>query len=230
MGVLVNDMMRLDMVLRKSGLHGDPNLCGDIHTIKEPDSAVSGLNKLLDIIEEEGMDVAVLCHQDMFFRSGWLDQVRMQLAKLPESWVVAGVIGKDMKGRICGRIHDMRIPLHFSTDHTYPHPASCMDECVIIVNMKKKFRFEDMPGFDLYGTLCCLQAEESGGTAWIIDAFCEHYCMRSFSWYPSEEFAKCFKWIYDRFPNATRVDTTVLGVPEGSEDREIVEELELTYK
>jgi hypothetical protein len=136
-----------------------------------------------------------------------------QIRLLPEDWTLAGVIGKDWDGAICGRLHYMRIPLHFSTAHNYPHPASCFDECVIIVNLKKKFRFdEDMPGFDLYGTQCVLKAIEEGGTAWMIDAFCEHYCMRPFTWYPDKKFEDCFKWLYQRFPNARKIDSTVLGV------------------
>jgi hypothetical protein len=166
-------------------------------------------------LEAEGNDIAILSHQDMFYRNGWLDLVKEKIAELPESWIVAGIIGKDMEGKICGKFHDMRIPLLFSTSHNFPEPASCFDECCIIVNLKKGFRFDEaMPGFDLYGTLCVLQAKEMGGTAWMIDAFAEHYCMRSFSWFPDDKFQACFKWLYERFPKADRIDTTVLGVPE----------------
>ncbi len=210
-GLLVNDLMRLDMVFRQSEI--DPAISCLI--IKLPDSACKGLNKLLGIMEAEGNDIAVLSHQDMYYRQGWIEQVKEKIAELPDSWIVAGIIGKDMEGKICGRIHDMRIPLHFSTSHKYPEPASCFDECCIIVNLKKGFSFDEaMPGFDLYGTLCVLQAKEMGGTAWIIDAFAEHYCMRPFTWYPGKAFEDCFKWIHRRFPNADRIDTTVLGVPE----------------
>jgi len=210
-GVLVNDLMRLDMVLRQSEI--DPTI--KCHTIKLPESATKGLNKLLGIIEGEGHDVAILTHQDMYYRRDWVSKVKTQLRKLPESWIVAGIIGKDMEGNICGRLHDMRIPLLFNPpDYTYPHPASCFDECCIIVKLKKGFRFdESLDGFDLYGTLAVLQAKEMGGTAWIIDAFAEHYCMRSFEWYPDKDFERRFKWIHQRFPNAKRIDTTVLGVP-----------------
>ena len=206
-GVLVNDIHRLDMVFRQSAIDGSA------HTIKMPETACKGLNKLLGIMEGEGADIGVLAHQDMFFRKGWADQMKSQIAVLPESWIVAGVIGKDMEGKICGRIHDMRIPLHFSTNHEYPHPASCFDECCIIVNLKKGFRFDEgLCGFDLYGTLAVLQAKEMGGTAWMLDAFCEHYCTRSLQYFPDKEFEKCFKWIHKRFPNADRIDTTVMGV------------------
>lgn len=208
-GALVNDIMRLDMVLRQSEFP-EGLFC---HTIKNPETACVGLNKLLGIMEDEGDDVAILTHQDMHYRSGWIDQVKAQIAKLPDSWIVAGIIGKDPEGEICGRMHDMRIPLHFSTSHEFPHPAICFDECCMFVNLKKGFRFdEQMPGFDLYGTMSVLQAQEMGGTAWILDAFAEHYCMRPFSWYPDKAFEACFKWLYTRFPRAEKIDSTVMGV------------------
>jgi len=215
-GVMVNDLQRLDMCLKQS------EITGDMHFVKTPESATKGLNKLLDIIEEEGSDIAVLTHQDMFYRHGWIEQVQSQLAKLPDNWVIAGIIGKDNQGIICGKFHDMRIPLLFNTTHIheFPHPACCFDECCIIVNMKSGFRFDEtMDGFDLYGTLAVIQAFEMGGTAWIIDAFAEHYCMRPFTWMPDETFKKNYKWLHDRFNEIGRVDSTAIGLPKETVDR-----------
>ena len=219
-GVMVNDLLRLDMVLRQSRIDGD------MHYVKNPESATKGLNLLLDIIENEGNDVAILTHQDMYYMQGWGDQVKRQLDLLPESWVVAGIIGKDYEGRICGKFHDMRVPLHFNTSeyHTFPHPACCFDECCIIVNIKSGFRFdESIDGFDLYGTLCVLQSWEMGGTAWVIDAFAEHYCMRPFTWVPDQLFRDNYKVLHDRFEkikNGKRLDSTAIGLP-----KEIIDEI-----
>lgn len=215
-GVMVSDWIRLDMVLRQS------EIAGEMHFIKSPASATVGLNTLLDRIEAGGADVAVLCHQDMYFRQGWLAQVRAQLALLPASWIVAGIIGKDSQGRICGRFRDMRVPLVFDTSalHTFPHPAVCFDECCILVNLRTGFRFDEtLAGFDLYGTLAVLQAWEMSGTAWILDAPAEHYCLRPFTWEPDEDFKRRFQWLYARFERlGRRIDTTAVGV-ETEQDR-----------
>jgi hypothetical protein len=213
-GAMVNDKMRLDMCLAKS------DLPGELQVILDPDSATVGLNKLLAIMESASVDVAILAHQDMHFQQGWLQQVKRQIALLPDSWVVAGIVGKDMEGNICGKFHDMRIAPIFDTSdiHTFPQPASCFDECCILVNLKKGFRFDEaLDGFDLYGTLAVLQAWEAGGTAWVIDAFAEHYCLRPFTWFPDKDFQARFKWLYGRFPNAPKIDSTVLGVPKNKE-------------
>ena len=206
-GVMVNDPLKLDLILRKSEIQGN------MHFARDPETATKGLNKLLDIIEAEGADIAILTHQDMFYRQGWIDQVREQLRLLPDDWIIAGPIGKDPDGDICGTIRNMQLPGAYRTGHKFPHPASCLDECCIIINMKKGFRFdENLDGFDLYGTLAVLQAKEQGGTAWILDAPCEHYCSRSFSWWPDKEFEKRFNWLHERFPKAERIDTTVLTI------------------
>lgn len=207
-GAMINDQVRWDMCLKQSEINYK------LHFIANPEKATAALNQLLDLIEKDGADVAVLTHQDMCYRRGWLDQVKNQLLGLPDDWVVAGIIGKDMEGRICGKLHDMRLAPIFNTSdiHEFPQPASCFDECCIIVNLKSGFRFDEgLDGFDLYGTECVLQAWEMGGTAWIIDAFAEHYCMRPFSWFPDESFRNNFKWLYERFPKAKRLDTTAVG-------------------
>lgn len=209
-GVLVNDLQRLDMCFRQSEIEGKA------HMIMHPTSATVGLNRLLKRMEDEGAEIGVLAHQDMHFRQGWVNQVREQIAKLPPSWVVAGIIGKDMKGNICGKLHDMRIAPQFNSSelHEFPHFASCFDECVIIVNLRKRFRFDErLEGFDLYGTMCVLQAWEQSGTAWVLDAFAEHYCMRPFTWFPDREFQERWKWLHQRFPGAPRIDSTVIGAP-----------------
>ncbi len=215
-GCLINDQVRFDMVLRQSQIEGSLNY------IHNAESATKGLNILLDKAEKEGADVAVLCHQDMYFRSGWVDQVRYQISMLSDDWIVCGVIGKDARGVVCGKFHDMRIPFHFDTSdiHSFPHPACCFDECVIIVNLKKGFRFdESLDGFDLYGTLCVLQTWEMNGTAWVIDAYSEHYCLRPFTWFPPEEFRERYKMLHDRFSAKWKLDSTALGLSPDAEER-----------
>ena len=206
-GVISNDPYRLNTVLCKS------DLPGELHYLLKPKSATQGLNVMLDEIEKEGADVAVLAHHDMYFRNGWLQRVKEQIAKLPDSWVCAGIIGKDMEGRMCGKLHDMRMVeiVNTSSVHEFPQEACCFDECVIIINMKKGFRFDEaLEGFDLYGTLCVLQAWEMGGNAYILDAFAEHYCLRNFSWAPDEDFKRRYQWLYDRYQAAFgQPDSTV---------------------
>ena len=216
MGAMVNDAMRLNMVLQQSQLSNEK-----LHYVTNPESATRGLNYLLDKADRESADIAVLVHQDVYFRHGWLELVRAQIKLLPENWLSCGVIGKDMTGRICGKFWDHRIPLTFDTSniHTFPHPACCFDEAVIIINLKHGFRFdESYEGFDLYGTMIVLEGWDRGLSSWVIECMTDHYCMRSFDWHPSDTFCKNYKRMYDKF-QGIRVDSTALGLPPDGEVR-----------
>jgi len=204
-GCMVNDMKRLDMILRNSSI-GECSC----YTIHDPESATKGLNTLLDTIEKSGAEIGILTHQDMYYREHWLPAVKKQISLLPENWVIAGIVGKDEKGVLCGNFHDMSSPLWIVSDHQFPVQCSCIDECTIIVNMKTGFRFDEaLEGWDLYGTYACLRAQEMG-TAWILDAWAEHYCTRFHnSWEPGAVFMRMWKWLYDRFPGKY-LDSTVL--------------------
>ena len=209
-GCIYNNPKRLDLILMKSNIGEVP-----CFTLNEPDSASKGLNTLLDTIEKSGAKVGILAHQDMFFREHWLPQVKKQIELLPEDWVIAGIVGKDTRGSLCGWFHDMSSPLWIMTEHDFPARATCIDECVIIVNMESGFRFDEaLEGFDLYGTYACLRANEIG-SAWIINAWAEHYCTRFWGqWEPDEVFMKMWRWIYNRFPGQHLASTVLIGPEE----------------
>lgn len=203
-GCMFNNKKRLDLILRKSSLGWFP-----CFTVFDPETATKGLNTLLDTIDKSGAEIGILTHNDMFYQEHWLPAVTKQIEKLPKDWVIAGIVGKDKDGELCGKFHDMSSPLWIVSEHKFPVECSCIDECTIIVNMKSGFRFEEMEGFDLYGTYACLRANEMG-SAWIIDAWAEHYCTRFWgSWEPDETFMKMWEWIYNRFPGQ-RLESTVL--------------------
>lgn len=206
-GCMVNDLNRLNMILRNSEIENVP-----CYTVMNPDSAAKGLNKLLDIIESKGVEIGILTHQDMYYRRHWINQLKNQLALLPENWVIAGIVGKDEKGNLCGRFHDMSTPLCVASNHDFPVQCSCLDECTIIVNMKSGFRFDEvMEGFDLYGTYACLRAKEMG-MAFILDAWAEHYCWRfhDIGWEPDELFKKSWQFLKTRFPGQQLYSTVLV--------------------
>ena len=215
-GCMINDPQRFSMVLRQSQINSP------LMFVQNPESATKGLNILLDKAELESADICVLVHQDVYMRSGWVDQLRYQVKMLPDDWTCAGVIGKDSSGLVCGKFHDMRIPDHFNTSdiHSFPQEVCCFDEAVIIINMKKGFRFdEDLTGWDLYGTLVVIQSWEMGGKAYVLDLFTEHYCMRPFTWAPCETFIKNYKWLHDRFSAKWKLDSTALGLSPDATER-----------
>lgn len=218
-GCMINDPQRFSMVLSQSQVNSP------LMFVQNPESATKGLNILLERAENESADICCLVHQDVYLRNGWVEQLREQVKMLPDSWTCAGVVGKDYRGLICGKFHDMRIPDYWDTSdiHSFPQPACCFDEAVIIINMKKGFRFdESYPGFDLYGTQVVLKAIKEGGTAWCLGIFTEHYCTRKFSWVPDDVFIQNYKRLHDMFDDIReqhRLDSTALGLSPDAEER-----------
>jgi hypothetical protein len=60
------------------------------------------------------------------------------------------------------------------------------------------------------------------GTAWVIDAYAEHYCMRPFSWMPDQLFIDNYKLLHERFKKieeGKRLDSTAIGLPKETVDQ-----------
>lgn len=204
-GTIYNNESVLKRVLLQSQIDsGIP-----LHIVKNPISASKGLNTLLDKMKQNKVDVGVLVHQDIYLPKGWMNQLVQQLSLLPKSWVVAGVFGKNEKEEYCGKIYDRRIPNAFFTPHKLPMKSLCIDECCIIVNLKKGFRFDEkLKYFDLYGTYAVLKGRQLG-TSWIIECPPEHYSQRPFEWKPNDNFMGMIKYLEKKFPKE-KILSTVL--------------------
>ena len=199
-GTVSNDDFKLRNVLCVSRLPDTK-----IH-LSHAATATEGWNELLDRAEPD-FDVAVLCHHDVFFPEGWLDNLKVKLSELPDDWMIAGFFGINLDGEYCGKIHDMRVPLALETHHKLPTEALTIDGCAFAVKLNKGFRFEELPGFDLYDAYMIWRAKELGGTCWIVDNLVEHYASRAFDWKPGDDFILVHSWLQKRFPGK-RVITT----------------------
>ena len=196
LGCIYNDIRKFERILKRSVLESMV-----IFAKYNTESATKGLNIALDNIEKEDGDIAILAHQDIFFPAGWQRQFTEEILKLPDSWIVAGICGKDMTERYCGSLYDRRLPGLTVTEPQLPIQAISLDECCIAVNMKSGFRFDEgLEGFHLYGTYAALRAQEMG-TAWVIDCPPEHYTKKPFDWKPDNEFMRGWEWLKKRFPN-----------------------------
>jgi hypothetical protein len=203
-GTVTNNPWPLMHILSRSAVESH------IHTIQNAKCATDGLNLLLDGAEIEKADIAVLCHHDMYFKPGWSKRLGEKISELPTDWIIAGLYGINEHGEHCGNIHDRRVPFPLHTAHSFPQKAISIDACVMIFNVGKDFRFEQINGFDLYDTYACLRAKEMGGSAWIINCQAEHYCTRSPHWQPDYQFIKTIEWLQKRFPN-DRIMSTCYG-------------------
>lgn len=193
-GALSNDEFILRSVLLTSALDGYM-----IFQASAP-TATQGWNQLLDKAEQDGADVALLCHNDMYFPPGWVETFRKRIEELPADWMIAGFFGVNEAGEHCGKIHDRRVPHPLITPHPLPTKAIMVDGCAFAVKLHKGFRFEEIPGHDLYDLYMSMRAKELGYSTWIIDAMPEHYPRKSIRWKPDVNFLAVWEWLRKRFP------------------------------
>lgn len=121
-------------------------------------------------------DLIVFCHQDVIFPSGWLDQLRAQIAQVEElskgHWGVAGTFGRRGRGYhghiddpFGNRLEGMPLPAAVET----------LDENCLVVSRDLPLRFDVLlNGFHLYGVDICLSALAQGRWNWALDCCLKH--------------------------------------------------------
>ena len=180
--------------------------------IFNPSSASSGLNQILNEMDECGYEIGILIHQDVELHPNWLAEVWTAINRLPSDWLVAGVWGVKCIGdktSYFGHIVDSRIARKIGADKPVamyadplPQTVDALDEVCLIVNLKHGFRFNPaMKGFDLYGTYICLWAKKHGYSAWAINARLTHNTKRSWAWKPDQAFAHNWEYLGKEFPS-----------------------------
>ena len=139
----------------------------------EQTDAFRGLNALLDAARAPHV---ILCHQDVRLLTDDIDTLGARLANLDAhdpTWAVAGNAGGVAPGRLALRISDP----HGRNQSTGAFPARVMslDENFLVVRRTARVGFSgDLSGFHFYGADICLQAEQNGRRAYVIDFHLEH--------------------------------------------------------
>lgn len=138
-------------------------------------SAASALN--------EGMrqahgEILVLAHQDVYFPEGWtrdLAQAIERLAADDPRWGVLGPVGVTRDGEIQGYIYSTGLGDYVGRPFSGQVETGSLDEMVLVVRRAAGLWLDEaLPGFHLYGTDLCLEAERLGLKNYIVPAFCLH--------------------------------------------------------
>lgn len=123
-------------------------------------------------------DLLVFVHQDVYLPAGWdrcLDEAIAQLSHTDPVWAVLGVFGITRQLQPHGYLYctvSQKV-----LGKPFPEPVQCvsLDEVVLVLRRSAGLRFDErLPGFHLYGTDLCLEAQRRGLRSYIISAFCVH--------------------------------------------------------
>lgn len=123
-------------------------------------------------------DVVVFAHQDVFLPTGWVDSLASSietLARQDARWGVAGSFGITAGGQGLGNVYSAGLRRFVGEFSERPVRACSLDEVLIVLNRAAELRFdEDLPGFHLYGTDICLEADKRGLKSYVVPCFALH--------------------------------------------------------
>lgn len=138
-------------------------------------SAAAAYNAVLD----SHTGVTLICvHQDMYLPENWLSNVKASIETLEQmdpNWGVLGLFGVDSAGVFRGQVYCTNAQGVLGSDFATPQQVRVLDEIVLILRSTSSLRFDPkLPGFHLYGSDICLEAERLGRRNYVIPAFAVH--------------------------------------------------------
>jgi hypothetical protein len=145
-------------------------------------------------MEKARADILVFAHQDVYLPQGWVAAVEKALETLSAQdprWAVLGIWGVNQSGEGVGNLYCAGLQQRLGGAFTAPKEVRSLDEAVLIVRKSSGVRFDEaMPGFHMYGTDICQEANRQGMKSYAISAFCIHNTngYKMLPW----EFWKCY--------------------------------------
>lgn len=165
--------------------------------------------------------VLIFVHQDVYLPAGWMARFRSALTWLDNNdpaWGVLGICGVAAQGNRLGWLYSTGLGRVLGSDFPIPQKARTLDEVLLVLRRTSGMRFDErLPGFHLYGTDICLEAEHRGFNNYVVPCFALHNSngIRALPWafWKAYLFARR-KW-YARLP--VRSPCTVLSrIPLGA--------------
>jgi hypothetical protein len=172
LAVATNSREVLDTNLLGSG---EADFANDLILLQDPESAPRAYN---EAIRCSSTDIVIFAHQDVYLPRGWsikLHEALSSLNKLDPNWGVAGVYGVTATGNGVGYVYSTGLRRFVGQYFSGPLQVRTLDEMLLIIRRSSGVLFdENLPGFHLYGTDICLEAEARGMKNYVLPCFSMH--------------------------------------------------------
>jgi len=123
-------------------------------------------------------DIVVFAHQDVFLPDGWARKLLHAIRRLTledPNWGVAGVFGMTASGDGVGHVYSTGLRRFVGCAFENPFQVRSLDEMLLILRRSSGLSFDErLPGFHLYGTDICLEAEARGMRNYAVPCFTFH--------------------------------------------------------
>lgn len=131
-----------------------------------------------EAIDETGNDILVFLHQDIVLPEGWDDRLLDSIAELERggaAWGVVGCYGTTKDNSPAGHVYSNGLQRELGTAGEAPTEVAVLDEIVLVLRKSSGLRFDPrLPGFHMYGTDICLEAQERSLACYAVSNFCLH--------------------------------------------------------
>ncbi len=123
-------------------------------------------------------DVVVFAHQDIFLPPGWASEMTRcleGLSRTDPNWGVVGIFGVTESGAGVGLVYSTGLRRYVGKPFKELIPVRTLDEIILIIRRGGGLFLDDkLPGFHLYGTDLCIEAENRGMRNYVIPCFALH--------------------------------------------------------
>jgi hypothetical protein len=138
-------------------------------------NAASAYNSAID---ESRTDILLFIHQDVFLPEGWVEELKLAVGHLNEQdprWAVAGVWGVEASGLYAGFLYCTGLAKTLGQRFVHPVQVRTLDEVLLVIRKSSGVRFDEgLPGYHLYGTDICMEAQRREMNCYVIPTFCIH--------------------------------------------------------
>ena len=129
-------------------------------------------------MRKAGAEVIVFAHQDVYLPCGWEEGLSKAVERLSDNdpdWGVLGVFGIARGLEPRGHIYCTGLQKVLGAPFDEPIECHSLDEVLLVIRRSSGLSFDaQLPGFHLYGTDICLEAQRRGLRSYIVSAFCLH--------------------------------------------------------
>ena len=161
----------------ESCLCRSPDLTEGLDLIVQRGSATAA-SAYNDALDRAACDVVVFAHQDLFLPPGWrlcFEKALDRLAQRDPNWGVLGLFGVTRSSEWLGWVYSAGLRHVLGGSFEAPEEVRTLDEVLLVVRKSSGLRFDEcVPGFHLYGTDLCLEAEKRGLRNYVVPCFAIH--------------------------------------------------------
>ncbi len=129
-------------------------------------------------IEKTEAEIIIFVHQDVFLPIGWFDLLIEHVKNLERrdnNWGVLGIYGVKEDGEGKGYVYSTGLKRYVGSQFDEFKKVRILDELLLIIRRSSGLLFDKkLPGFHLYGTDICLEAEKRGMNNYVLPCFAIH--------------------------------------------------------